>query len=223
MVFSFWARSATSSYGLERFRVGVYGNTDGTFASYLAGSATTYVEAPTSWTQYTYDLSAYVGQTIKLAINCVSEDAFAFFIDDVYLGDPNNSSWDVTIANVTTPYQLQGLTPSTAYEVQVQSKTTDGTSAWSESAVFATNNTVLGDADGNNAVTITDAVAVVNCILGNPSSGFNEAAANVNGDVDAEGNPIISITDAVGVVNIILNSGASAPPMDMKEPETLPE
>ena len=48
-------------------------------------------------------------------------------------------------------------------------------------------------------VTITDAVGIVNYILGNPSAGFDERAADVNGDGS------ITITDAVGVVNIILS------------------
>ncbi len=64
---------------------------------------------------------------------------------------------------------------------------------------------VIGDANGDGEVTITDAVSVVNYILGNPSAGFNFDAADVNGD----GN--ISITDAVGVVNIILNQNGSSP------------
>ena len=64
--------------------------------------------------------------------------------------------------------------------------------------VKAVGETIPGDANGDGAVTITDAVAIVNYILGNPSAGFNKAAADVSGD----GN--ISITDAVGVVNIIL-------------------
>ena len=63
-----------------------------------------------------------------------------------------------------------------------------------------------GDANGDDVVSITDAVAVVNCILGNPSDNFIEEAANVNDD---EG---ISIVDVVGVVNIILgdNNGSRA-------------
>ena len=61
-----------------------------------------------------------------------------------------------------------------------------------------------GDANGDDVVSITDAVAVVNCILGNPSDNFIEEAANVNDD---EG---ISITDAVGVVNIILGEGSGS-------------
>ncbi len=72
--------------------------------------------------------------------------------------------------------------------------------------------TLTGDANGDGYVTITDAVAVVNYILGNPSADFNKAAANVSGDVDEHGEPIISITDAVGIVNIILNNNASSAP-----------
>ena len=70
-----------------------------------------------------------------------------------------------------------------------------------------------GDANGDGKVTITDAVGIVNYILGNPSDNFNEIAADVNGD----GN--ITITDAVGVVNIILNNGggSSAPKMDVPQ------
>lgn len=55
-----------------------------------------------------------------------------------------------------------------------------------------------GDANGDNVVSIIDAVLVVDKILGNPSDDFIEEAANVNDD---EG---ISIIDAVGVVDIIL-------------------
>ena len=57
-----------------------------------------------------------------------------------------------------------------------------------------------GDANGDGKVTITDAVGIVNYILGNPSAFFNTEAADVNHDGK------ITITDAVAVVNIILNS-----------------
>ncbi len=66
-------------------------------------------------------------------------------------------------------------------------------------------NFVLGDANGDGKVTITDAVGVVNYILSNPSDNFNFKAADVNGDEN------ISITDAVGVVNIILGTSGSTP------------
>ena len=85
---------------------------------------------------------------------------------------------------------------------------------------------MYGDVNSDNKVTITDAVGVVNSILGNPSANFDKEAANINGDVDEHGDPNITITDAVGVVNIILNNGSSAgaPKMDApQEPETMVE
>ena len=55
-----------------------------------------------------------------------------------------------------------------------------------------------GDANGDGVVTISDAVAIVNYILGKEMpAGFNEAAADMNGDGK------VTITDAVRVVNMI--------------------
>ena len=134
--FSFWARSLTDQYGLERMKVGVYGGS-GTFSSYLEGSASDYVEVPLDWTEYSYDLSAYKDQTIQLAINCVSDDAFALFIDDVSLNIPP-SAWSTPVTGIsTTSYQLDGLTPETNYEVQVQAVYAGGESKWA-GTVFTT-------------------------------------------------------------------------------------
>ena len=63
-----------------------------------------------------------------------------------------------------------------------------------------------GDANGDDEVSITDAVTVVSHILGNPVDNFIEEAANVDDGDD------ISITDAVGVVNIILGNGGTSTP-----------
>ncbi|MDP2402044.1 MAG: choice-of-anchor J domain-containing protein, partial [Actinomycetota bacterium] len=82
----FWAKSYTDQYGLERFKV-LYSTTTnavGSFTNYLAGSATTYISAPTTWTQYTYTLP----QTARyFAIQCVSNDAFIFMVDNVSVSD----------------------------------------------------------------------------------------------------------------------------------------
>lgn len=58
---------------------------------------------------------------------------------------------------------------------------------------------VSGGANGDGQVTLADAVAVVNYILGNPSENFNAS----NADVD--GNGSITITDAVRIVDMLLN------------------
>ena len=129
--FIFWARSVTANYGLERMKVGIYGG-NGTISTYFAGDADTYVEVPVEWTKYDFDLSDYADQTIQLAINCVSADAFALLFDDLFVGNPNDDTWDVTLNNVTSPYNLTGLSDETTYELQVQAACggADGVSEW---------------------------------------------------------------------------------------------
>ncbi|RZJ71330.1 MAG: T9SS type A sorting domain-containing protein [Flavobacterium sp.] len=79
---TFWAKSITAQYGLERFKVGV--STTGTDVdNFTVISPGTFVAAPIEWTQYTYNLDAYAGQNVRISINCVSSDAFAFLVDDV--------------------------------------------------------------------------------------------------------------------------------------------
>jgi len=60
-------------------------------------------------------------------------------------------------------------------------------------------NGMMGDANGDGSVTITDAVAVVDYILGNTPDDFNTTAADVNKDGQ------VNITDAVAIVDIILS------------------
>ena len=126
-VFSFWGREITEQYGAETINVGIYGDTDGMFAAMIAENVAV---NSTTWTEYSYDLSAYAGQTIKLAIIYVSDDVFGFMFDDIFVGNPNDDTWDVTLTNVTSPNELTGLTPSTDYEVQVQAVYADGSSQW---------------------------------------------------------------------------------------------
>jgi subtilisin family serine protease len=80
--FSFNAKSVNDDYGLERFKVGVSttGTQPGDFTIISSGA---YTEAPTTWTNFTYSLTAYEGQKIYLAINCVSHNAFAFLVDKI--------------------------------------------------------------------------------------------------------------------------------------------
>ena len=76
---SFWAKSVTDQYGLERFRVGIGSSTD--YNDFTIISSGNYIEAPTSWTQYEFDLSDYEGSTIRIAINYVGNDSFALQMD----------------------------------------------------------------------------------------------------------------------------------------------
>ncbi len=88
--FNFWAKSYTDAYGLERFNVAVSTTTPDP-GEFTVISGATYVEAPIVWTEYNYDLSAYAGQDIYVAIQCVTYDAFIFMIDDLVI-DPGTTA-----------------------------------------------------------------------------------------------------------------------------------
>ncbi len=78
---NFKAKSITSQYGLERFNVLVStGSSNPNDFESISGA--TYTEAPTTWTSYMYGLNNYANQTIRVAIQCVSDDAFVFMLDD---------------------------------------------------------------------------------------------------------------------------------------------
>ena len=85
------------------------------------------------------------------------------------------------------------------------------------SATLTVSNIKLGDVNGDDKMSITDAVGIVNYILGNASSNFHPEAADVNGDNR------ISITDAVALVNIILNQSATVKEHMMQKMDTKKE
>jgi PKD repeat protein len=80
--FKFWVKSYTDTYGLERYKVGV-STTNANPSSFTIISTGSYLEAPTTWTQMDYDLSSYAGMDIYVGIQCVSNDAFIFMLDDL--------------------------------------------------------------------------------------------------------------------------------------------
>ena len=60
------------------------------------------------------------------------------------------------------------------------------------------NNVLMGDVNGDNAVTIQDVVLLVDYTLNKPISGFTIEAADVTGD------GLINISDVVAIVNLVL-------------------
>ena len=80
---SFWVKSYTADYGMERYKVGV-STTNNDPASFTIISGSNYLEAPANaWQQKQFDLSAYDGMDVYVGIQCVSNDAFIFMLDDV--------------------------------------------------------------------------------------------------------------------------------------------
>ncbi|MFA7058038.1 MAG: choice-of-anchor J domain-containing protein, partial [Candidatus Cloacimonadales bacterium] len=90
---NFTAKSITAQYGLERFKVLV--STGSTSPNnFTAISGPTFVEAPTAWTEFSYDLSAYANQSIRVAVQCVSNDSFIFMLDDFKVVSPGGTDND---------------------------------------------------------------------------------------------------------------------------------
>ncbi len=118
LTFSFWAKTLMD-YGLEEFKVAV-STTDKDPGSFNFIDLNP-VQVPLSWTKYEYDLSAYAGKNIYLAIVCVSNDVFLFMVDDLEVAFDKKSPKPlvnykiskngVTIASniTTTNYTLEGL------------------------------------------------------------------------------------------------------------------
>ena len=106
----FAAKSHITQYP-EQFRVGV--STMPTIIHqefhYLSGAE--HVVAPAEWTEYIYDLSAYNNQDVYIAIRCVSDDAFVFYVDHVSVHSGDITDNDDEVAPVLTTV-LQGNHPN---------------------------------------------------------------------------------------------------------------
>ncbi len=120
----FWARSFVADYGLERFKVGV--STTGTApANFTIISGATYVSAPVAWTEYTYSLAAYQGQSVMIGIQCLSNDAFILLVDDFSVGAPAAMSYEPVIAVQTVPTVSRSLVTPNPVTIQNNNVTRD--------------------------------------------------------------------------------------------------
>ena len=79
--FSFWAKSLTDAYGLERFHV-LLSTTSSNYFDFTVELSDGEILAPLEYTEYSYDLSDYEGQMVYLAIHYVAQDSFVFQMDD---------------------------------------------------------------------------------------------------------------------------------------------
>lgn len=89
--FSFWAKTYMSDYGLERMRV-AYSTTGNQAADFSNGlTAGNYVEVPVdAWTKYTFTVPA---SAKYVTVQCLSNDAFVFMLDDVFIGKGDSKAF----------------------------------------------------------------------------------------------------------------------------------
>ena len=130
---SFWAAGQDPSYASEVF--GVFVSTDMENWTQVGEDQV----ATGTYTEYTYDLTSRAGEEGYFAIRHYNvSDMFWLNIDDVTLtiGEPNE--W-IVVENVTNPYTIEGLTPETNYEVEVQGVDAEGVpSGWTATVPFTT-------------------------------------------------------------------------------------
>ena len=81
---TFWAKSITGQWGLERFSIYVndVNTSNPDIANFIEISQSPYIEAPTEWTQYQFDLSPWEGyDSLRIAIHYESDDFFVLQMD----------------------------------------------------------------------------------------------------------------------------------------------
>jgi chitodextrinase len=91
-------------------------------------------------TQYTFDLSRYGGEDGYVAIRHYHvSDMFRLNVDDIEIIYTEPAEW-IYVDNLdATNYTIDGLTPETTYEVQVQAINNEGQmSNWTPSTIFTT-------------------------------------------------------------------------------------
>ena len=96
----------------------------------------------TEWTEVEIDLSAYAGQSGRIAFrhyNCTDRDFMLFDAIGIYANEVPAGEW-TTVEDVTSTYTIEGLDPETEYEVQVQGVLNDAKALteWTASVNFTT-------------------------------------------------------------------------------------
>ncbi len=79
ITFSFWAKSYDASY-LESFNIKL--STSDKNISDFTTTLQSVSNVAADWTQFTYDLSNYAGQSVYIALQCVSVDKYYLWADD---------------------------------------------------------------------------------------------------------------------------------------------
>ena len=97
----------------------------------------------TTHTEYTADLSQFNGEIGCIVFrNYGTHDMWTIFVDDIFVGDPNDvveeAEW-INVNGITDPnYNIEGLNPNTKYEVQVMAYNENAESDWCDIVEFTT-------------------------------------------------------------------------------------
>ena len=122
----------------------IQGNTVYTDQFTTVQSITTSVNSKASAQTNTLDLSSYNGQKGYVVFRHYgTTDQWTLYVDDIFIGDPNAevvepAEWVEVNGLVDPNYTINGLTPETQYEVQVQAVYNNNVTDWSDIVGFTT-------------------------------------------------------------------------------------
>ena len=120
--FSFWIKSMTDQYGLDSYTVSV-STTDKDTASFAVISGPQPLKSTTTWTKKVFNLSAYNGQLVYVAIHCISNDNFLLMIDDLLLKSSSEGGLTADFTADTTGIRVGGT-------VDFSDQSTGGATTW---------------------------------------------------------------------------------------------
>jgi C1A family cysteine protease/PKD repeat protein len=219
--FSFWAKSRSASFP-EDFNIKL--STSGKTVADFINELLSVTGVSDSWTQYSADFSANEGQTIYLAVQCVSVDDWYLFADDFlchpyeipeipYSGGDGSESDPYRIANLGDLAELSA-TPDDwdAYFIQTDDINAVGTESWNDGSGFKPigNDTISfkGNYDGQDHLIsglfidrpLQDFIGLFGYIAGATienltMSGVNVTGAHRTGGMIGEADSSSTITD----------------------------
>lgn len=147
---SFYVRSYSSQFGLERFRVGISTTTPDP-QNFEIISGPNYLTAPADqWKLIEFNLSAFSGQTIYIAINCISENSFLFMLDDF--------NFSTTLPDT---YSVNGLVTDAVTGLPVEG-----------AVVSASGQSDTTDSNGNYFLSVTPSMLITSSIQAEPTWGY---------------------------------------------------
>lgn len=148
---SFYARSFTlQNIPAERMRVW-YSTTDNDPANFTE-ITTSYVELPGTWQEYRY----YLPEGAKyFAVNCVSDGAFAMFVDDLSFNDLTVPTWTIDHYEIYLDGEKIGESTDTSYSTENADQINAG-GRYTVKAVYD-----RGESPMSDGVTISSGVGTV--------------------------------------------------------------
>ena len=179
------------------------GNTVNTGMFTTIASYTTESNTPVD---YSIDISSYAGQKGYVVFRHTgTTDQWRLYLDNIFIGKhgPEPAPWTYVYGLEDPNYTIEGLTPETTYEVQVQGYNEDFDSDWSEIVQFTTlaePQGLRGDVNNDGDVNIADVTALIDYLLSQDASSINLDNADCNLDTE------VNIADVTALIDFLLSN-----------------